>query len=48
MGLDEMEPVAQFVARRDRELPLFNLGVDSKRRACDLVRLRVRDICHGD
>ena len=31
-----------------RELALFDLGLDSKLRACDLVRLRVRDICHGD
>ena len=31
-----------------RELALFNLGLDSKLRASDLVRLRVRDICHGD
>ena len=33
---------------RIRELALFNPGLDSKLRACDLVRLRVRDICHGD
>ena len=33
---------------RTRELALFNLGWDSKLRACDLVRLRVPDICHGD
>jgi integrase len=33
---------------RTRELALFDLGLDSKLRACDLVRLRVRDICHGD
>ena len=32
---------------RARDLALFNLGVDSKLRACDLVRLRVRDVCHG-
>jgi integrase len=31
-----------------RELALFNLGIDSKLRGCDLVALRVRDICHGD
>lgn len=31
-----------------RELALFDLGLDSKLRACDLVRLRVRDISHGD
>ena len=34
--------------RRQRELALFNLGIDSKLRACDLVSLRVRDVCHGD
>jgi hypothetical protein len=33
---------------RIRELALLNLGIDSKLRACDLVRLRVRDVCHGD
>jgi integrase len=33
---------------RVRELALFNLGIDSKLRWCDLVGLRVRDICHGD
>jgi integrase len=31
-----------------RELALFNLAIDSKLRACDLVRLRVRDLLHGD
>ena len=30
------------------ELALFNLGIDSKLRGCDLVSLKVRDICHGD
>jgi integrase len=31
-----------------RDLALFNLAVDSKLRACDLVRLRVEDIApHG-
>jgi len=33
---------------RTRELALFNLGIDSKLRACDLTALQVRDICHGD
>ena len=33
---------------RARELALFNLGIDSKLRGCDLVGLKVRDICHGD
>jgi integrase len=32
---------------RIRELALFNLGIDSKLRGCDLVGLRVRDVCHG-
>ena len=31
-----------------RELALFDLGIDSKLRGCDLVSLKVRDICHGD
>jgi integrase len=33
---------------RVRELALFNLGIDSKLQGCDLVALKVRDICHGD
>jgi integrase len=33
---------------RVRELELFNLGIDSKLRGCDLVSLKVRDVCHGD
>lgn len=33
---------------RVRELALFNLGIDGKLRGCDLVGLKVRDICHGD
>lgn len=33
---------------RVRELALFNLGLDSKLRGCDLVSLKVRDVCHGD
>lgn len=35
------------LTHRTRELALFNLGLDSKLRACDLVKLRVRDVCHG-
>ena len=35
------------LASRHRDLALFNLAIDSKLRACDLVRLRVRDACHG-
>jgi integrase len=33
---------------RLRELALFDLGIDSKLSACDLLSLRVRDVCHGD
>lgn len=33
---------------RTRELALLNLGIDSKLRGCDLVKLRVRDVCRGD
>src|SRR3979411_237014 len=35
------------IANRARELALFNLAIDSKLRSCDLVKLRVRDVCHG-
>jgi Cupin domain len=35
------------LAKRTRELALFDLGIDSKLRACDLVRLCVRAITHG-
>jgi hypothetical protein len=35
------------IGRRIRELALFNLAIDSKLRSCDLVRLRVRDVCHA-
>jgi len=33
--------------QRRRDLALFNLGIDSKLRGCDLVRLRVNDVCVG-
>lgn len=33
---------------RVRELALFNLGIDSKLRGCDLLALKVRDVCHGE
>ncbi len=32
---------------RLRDLALFNLAIDSKLRACDLVRIRVRDVDRG-
>ena len=36
------------LGHRTRKLALFDFGLDSKLRACDLVRLRVKDTCHGD
>src|SRR5689334_13066876 len=35
------------LARRVRDLALFNLGIDSKLRGCDLVGLRVCDVAQG-
>ena len=32
---------------RLRYLALFNLAIDSKLRACDLVKLRMNDVVHG-
>ena len=32
---------------RKRDLALFNLAIDSKLRGCDLVRLKLDDICAG-
>ena len=34
------------LAKKTRDLTLFNLAIDSKLRGCDLVNLRVRDIAH--
>jgi integrase len=36
------------ISRRARDLALFDLAIDSKLRACDLVKLRVRDVSNGD
>ena len=33
---------------RVRDLALFDLAIDSKLRACDLVKIRVRDVSHGE
>lgn len=41
-------PVRLQMEGRARELALFNMGIDSKLRGCDLVALKVRDVCHGD
>jgi hypothetical protein len=35
------------IARSMRDLAIFNLAIDSKLRACDLVKLRLDDICSG-
>ena len=35
------------LAGRARDLAMFNLAIDSKLRACDLVSLRLRDVSHG-
>src|SRR5882757_8871919 len=45
-GIGAIRVRLQLVDRR-RELALFNLAIDSKLRACDLVKLKVRDVCHG-
>lgn len=35
------------MAKRIRDLALFNLAIDSKLRGCDLVRLHVGDVIKG-
>src|ERR1700716_345818 len=35
------------IAGSKRDLAIFNLAIDSKLRACDLVKLRLDDICSG-
>lgn len=36
------------LSNRIRDLALFNLAIDSKLRACDLVKIKLRDISHGN
>ena len=36
------------IANRVRDLALFDLALDSKLRACELVKLRVHDVAQGD
>ncbi|MBU2014383.1 MAG: tyrosine-type recombinase/integrase [Gammaproteobacteria bacterium] len=36
------------MAERTRDLALFDLAIDSKLRACDLTKLRMRDVAHGE
>ncbi len=35
------------LARKTRDIALFDLGIDSKLRGCDLVALKVGDVWHG-
>jgi site-specific recombinase XerC len=35
------------IAGSKRDLAIFNLAIDSKLRACDLVKLRLDDVCSG-
>jgi hypothetical protein len=34
--------------KRYLDLALFNLAIDSKLRACDLVKLKISDVVHGE
>lgn len=36
------------IAEETRDLALFDLAIDSKLRVCDLTKLRVRDVAHGE
>src|SRR3954463_884318 len=36
------------LSNHTRDLALFNLAIDSKLRACDLVKIRIRDVSHGE
>lgn len=36
------------IAEETRDFALFDLAIDSKLRACDLTKLRVRDVAHGE
>lgn len=40
--------VSRQIAQDTRDLALFDLAIDSKLRACDLTKLRVRDVAHGE
>jgi integrase len=47
---EHFEPSSRTLEQRQArrtEGALFNLAIDSKLRACDLVKLRVRDVCNG-
>lgn len=38
----------ELLNHRTKELALFDLGLDSKLRACALMKLRVKDFCHEE
>ncbi len=40
--------VRLHIAERTRDLALFDLAIDSKLRACDLTKLRVRDVANDE
>ena len=40
-------PIRRQLGPRIGDLALFNLAIDSKLPACDLVKLRVSDVSHG-
>ncbi|TBR75407.1 MAG: integrase [Burkholderiaceae bacterium] len=40
--------VSLQMENRVPELALLNLGIGSRLRRCNLVALKVRDVCHGD
>lgn len=41
------DPRPSTAGRRTRDLALFNLAIDSKLGACDLVKLRVADVANA-
>lgn len=47
LKLNEIWTIRIQMKNRVRELALFNFGIDSKLRGCDLVKLRVCDISNG-
>ena len=46
--IGQKPPLKLQIARKLRDLALFNLAIDSKLRGCDLVALRVRDVATGE
>ena len=40
-------PIRLQIDKRHRDLALFNLAIDSKLRACDLLKIRVSDVSNS-